>query len=308
MDAQAKELAVRLRGVMTAMVTPFAPDRSLDLGALIQHVDFQLEQGVEVLAVAGSIGEYSSLDHQERKAMTEAVVRAVGGRATVLVGAASDQLTEIRELALHAADAGADGLLAALPPHFKLTEDEQFDFWAWLATASPLPFVLYAAADAASGAPSMGLLERVRSLPGLAGYKEPLPNLARVQEFVGRFGADLRLIAAAEVALPQTLMAGAVGCMTSTACFAPALVRGIVDGVANDDLKAVRAAFAPILTFRAGFQDQMQRGYPSFLPYTKAACEIVGLPTGPPRPPLHAVAPREQERLRTTLLEAGIAS
>lgn len=304
MRERREQLREQLRGVMTAMVTPFHANGVLNLEALREHVDFQIESGVKILVVAGTIGEALALETVERYAITEQVIQLVEARALVLVGVGSDRPENVRELALHAAEAGADGLLASLPPHFKLTEAEQFDFCSWLDGESSLPWVLYGATNAASGAPSLDLLEQLQGSSGLAAYKEPRPDLARLHAIIDRFGATLPLIAASEVVLPQALMAGAVGAMTATACFAPKLIEGMINGIETGDLSAVNAAFSPILEFRSCFQSRMQAGYPSYLPYTKAACEIVGLTSGPPRSPLHAVSHQEYIQLESIIHRA----
>jgi len=128
-------------------------------------------------------------------------------------------------------------------------------------------------------------------------YKEPRPDLARTHQLVGDFGPDLPLIAASEIALPQMLLAGAVGAMTASSCFAPELLTRVMNGIGDRNLDFAWAAFEPILQFRALFQEKIAHGFPAYVPYTKAACEAVGLPTGAPRPPLRRLDPTERQRV-----------
>jgi dihydrodipicolinate synthase/N-acetylneuraminate lyase len=76
----------------------------------------------------------------------------------------------------------------------------------------------------------------------------------------------------------------------------------VLERVAAGDLAGAREAFAPVQRFRAAFQAQMDAGHPSYIPYTKAACDMLGLPAGPPRPPLAALAPDRRDAIRDAVL------
>lgn len=299
--SQVEELRIRLRGVMTALITPFAADLSLDLGALRQHVEYQVAAGVQTIVVGGTIGESQSLSHGERQEASRVAVETAAGRAVVLVGVASERLPVIEALAQHARECGADGLLVTLPAYFKLTEAEQLDFFSWIDTVARLPWILYGASGVASGPPSNEVLRQVTDMDWFSAYKEPRPDLARMHQLMQHFGPELPVIAASEIAIPQMLLAGAVGVMTASSCFAPSLVNRLVQGLANRRLDAAWDAFESILRFRALLQTDMAKGFPSYVPYTKAACEAVGLSSGPPRPPLRGLTPDQSEQVETVV-------
>lgn len=293
---------MELTGVMTALVTPFDKELDVDQTALDTHVQFQIEQGVKVLVIGGTIGESAALSRRERQEIARRVVTSAAGRASVLVGTGSDRSTVTSSIARHAEEVGASGLLAALPAHFKLTESEQFAYWTWFSGQSTLPWILYSAVTVSTPRPSLELLEKLLSLPGFVGYKEPRSDLAFLGKAISHFGTSLPIIAASEIILPQAIMAGAVGAMTATACFSPATVAAIIDGVQARDLQKVQTAYSRLMEFRSCFQDRMEQGYPSYLPYTKATCEILGLPSGPPRPPLFPVRGEDRTRLEDIII------
>src|SRR5918999_3458158 len=106
--------------VLTAMVTPFAEDGSIDLAGaqeLAAHlVDRQAHDGLVVL---GTTGETPTLADGEQHAVLEAVLDAVGDRATVVAGVGTNSTSHSLELALQAEKAGADGLLLVAPYYNK---------------------------------------------------------------------------------------------------------------------------------------------------------------------------------------------
>lgn len=307
MTPDAERMAGRLTGVLTALVTPFTTTGELDLLALDDHVDAQAAAGTPVVAVGGSIGEYASLTLRERRELAERVVRAAAGRVAVLVGVTHQRPPAVRELAEHAAAIGADGLLVCAPPQVKLDDGELREFWTWLAGTVTLPWVLYAAADTTSGPPPLDLLDELAGLRLIAGYKDPSPDIGRLRDVLALLRGRLPVVAAAEPILPAALAAGAPACMTATACFAPEQLQRLHRAVEVEDTEAAAAAFTPILAFRAHFQARMDAGFPVYIPYTKAACDLTGLRSGPPRPPLRPVPDGERARLAGTLHDHGLA-
>lgn len=299
--AATAELRDRLLGVMTALVTPFRRDGTVDLDALDDHVRYQIEHRVRVLVVCGTIGESPSLSVEEREQILQRVVSTAGDRALVLAGISDGRLGTIADLARHARQVGAHGFLVMTPPTFKLTDGEQLDFWTWLDEHMDLPFVVYSTPATPSGLPSVALLERVARLHHFAGIKEASPSVARVHQLMRTFGGTVRIIAAVEAPLPYMLLAGAAGLMTASACFAPDVLWRVFDAASAGDVPRLLDAFAPIPRIRDLFQPRMDAGYPSYIPFTKAACDLIGLRSGDPRPPLAPITPDERRTLATVL-------
>src|SRR4051794_21575007 len=104
-----------LRGIIPPLVTPLLGDDRLDLpglGRLIEHV---LGGGVHGLFLLGTTGEAPGLSHRLRCELVERACGQVGGRVSVLVGITDTSFVESVEMAEHAADAGAHGVVLAPP-------------------------------------------------------------------------------------------------------------------------------------------------------------------------------------------------
>lgn len=105
--------------VLTAMVTPFAPDGSLDLDAAQKVAAHLVDNGNDGLVVSGTTGESPTTTVAEDGRLLAAVIEAVGDRATVIAGVGTNDTRHSVELAAQAAKAGADGMLVVTPYYSK---------------------------------------------------------------------------------------------------------------------------------------------------------------------------------------------
>jgi 4-hydroxy-tetrahydrodipicolinate synthase len=105
--------------VLTAMVTPFTPDGSLDLDAAQRVATYLVDQGNDGLVVSGTTGESPTTTVAEDGRLLSAVIEAVGDRATVVAGVGTNDTHHSVELAQQARKAGAHGLLVVTPYYSK---------------------------------------------------------------------------------------------------------------------------------------------------------------------------------------------
>jgi len=105
--------------VLTAMVTPFAPDGGVDLDAVQRLATHLVEHGSDGIVVSGTTGESPTTTTDEDGRTLAAVIEAVGDRATVVAGVGTNDTRHSVELAEQAAKAGANGLLIVTPYYNK---------------------------------------------------------------------------------------------------------------------------------------------------------------------------------------------
>ena len=133
-----------LTGVQVALVTPFTADGSeIDVAALDAHVDRMIREGVQGLVPGGSSGEFTTLTIDERKQLTELVVKAAAGRVPVVAGTGALSTKDNVELAVHAAQAGADALMI-VPPFYEAPDLDAFKgLLREVYAAAQLPIMYY---------------------------------------------------------------------------------------------------------------------------------------------------------------------
>jgi 2-dehydro-3-deoxy-D-pentonate aldolase len=160
-------------GLMPAMVTPFDERGEVDLDAAEAVVERFVEAGVSGISPLGSTGEFPHLLGEERRRFAADVVRIVGGRVPVVVGVGAPGTREAVELARHAEEAGADGVLVVSPFYWKVGEEALFAHFAAVARAVGIPVLIYNLPLLTGVGLSPSLVARVASeCPNVVGLKD----------------------------------------------------------------------------------------------------------------------------------------
>jgi 4-hydroxy-tetrahydrodipicolinate synthase len=130
-------------GVLTAMVTPFAEDRSVDEAAARSLARHLLENGSHGLVLAGTTGESPTLDDEEKLSLLRAVRDELGPDVLIICGTGSNDTRHSEHLSAAAADAGADAVLAVTPYYSKPNFTGIRAHYEAVAKAAGIPVVLY---------------------------------------------------------------------------------------------------------------------------------------------------------------------
>lgn len=129
--------------VLTAMVTPFKDDGSVDLDGVARVAHHLVDHGNDGIVVSGTTGEAPTTSVAEDGEILRAVIDAVGDRATILAGVGTNHTEHSIELNEQAAKAGADGVLLVSPYYNKPTQAGIAAHFEAVAGASDLPIMLY---------------------------------------------------------------------------------------------------------------------------------------------------------------------
>lgn len=137
------DVSARVGTVLTAMVTPFGPDGSLDLAGAKKVAKYLVDNGCDGLVVSGTTGESPTTTDDEKIALLEAVLEEVGDRARIIAGAGSYDTAHSVHLAKASAAAGAHGLLVVTPYYSKPPQAGLVAHFTAVADATELPVILY---------------------------------------------------------------------------------------------------------------------------------------------------------------------
>ena len=130
--------------IWSALITPTRADESLNLDALEQIVDRQIQDGVEGFYCCGSSGEGLLLTLEERKQVVEHTIRAAAGRVPVIAHVGTIRTKDVIELADHAMKAGAVAVSMIPPYYYKFSMDEIMGYYEQVIQALPgLPAIVY---------------------------------------------------------------------------------------------------------------------------------------------------------------------
>ena len=174
---------MQLRGVGTALVTPFTSDGSIHLEALRRHVAWQIQSGVDFLVPCGTTGETPTLSEDEQRQVIETVVEINAGRVPVIAGATSNATSDaVRKAKAVAAIEGVDGILTASPYYNKPTQEGQYQHFKAIAEAVDKPLVLYSVQGRTGANIEPATLLRLSEIKNIIGVKEASGSMAQIAE------------------------------------------------------------------------------------------------------------------------------
>lgn len=229
-----------LTGSITALVTPFAADGSIDYGALGRLVDFQLDAGTDALLPLGTTGESSTMTHEEDEEVARFVVERVAGRVPVIAGAGSNSTETMVEKCRAFERIGVDGLLIITPYYNKSSEEGVYRHLASAAEAVGVPCIVYNVPGRTGCALSAANVGRLAAHPNIMGIKEASGSVDFAADIAHLLSDGFRMYSG-EDALTVPLMAlGASGVISVWANVQPALVHGMCRAFLDGDVRRAR--------------------------------------------------------------------
>ncbi|MBC7431000.1 MAG: 4-hydroxy-tetrahydrodipicolinate synthase [Rubritepida sp.] len=211
------------QGSMVALITPMQANGTVDEKAFCELVEWQIAEGTEGLVPVGTTGESPTLSHAEHKRIVELCVQTARGRVPVMAGAGSNSTAEAMDFAVHAKQAGANGILVVTPYYNKPTQEGMVLHFTAIADAADLPLFIYnipprSVVDMTPE--TMGRLARHRNI---AGVKDATANLARPLHQRRECGPDFIQLSGEDHTALAFMAAGGQGCISVTANIAPRL-------------------------------------------------------------------------------------
>ncbi len=268
--------------VVTAMVTPFAADRALDLDGVAALAYHLVATGTETVLVNGTTGESPTLQGDEALEVLRAVKDAVAGRATVMLGTGSNDTARTVAATARAAGAGADAVLVVTPYYNRPDQRGLEAHFRAAAAATDLPMVVYDIPSRSARIVEVATHVALAEVDNIVGVKDATADCGRAGDLLrataGAPGGYAMWSGADEVNLPL-LSVGAVGIVSVASHLVGPELAAMIAAFPTDPARARELHLACLPVHRALFAE------PSPAPL-KGALARLGLPAGPVRPPL----------------------
>ena len=291
----------RFPGIYVATTTPFTgDDLALDLDRYRAHCAWLVDEGVDGLIPVGSLGEYESLSPEERRAVVATAAQTAAGRAKVVPGVSAPSSRTASELAQHAADVGADGVMLLPPTNHAPTRHELVAHFGAVAEVG-LPIIAYNNPFSTRVDLTPDVLAQLSRIDGVVAVKEFSGDVRRVSQILELAPSLEILCGSDDVALESALM-GATGWIGGFTGVFPRLTAEVFALGRKGDVAAALPLYRrmlPLLRWDSG---------PRFVQAIKLAVDLVGKPGGgavrPPRVPLDDAEARQVEHGVAAVLEA----
>lgn len=237
--------------LLTAMVTPFAADGSLDLEAAADLATHLVDdQRNDALVINGTTGESPTTSDEEKLRLLQAVIEAVGDRAQVIAGVGTFDTAHTIHLARQAAGAGCDGLLVVTPYYSRPPQDALAAHFLAVADATELPVILYDIPHRAGVPIDTETLLKVAEHPRIVAVKDAkgLP----VQSAVVMAGSDLAFYAGDDAMMLPLMAVGGAGVVGTSTHFSGARTAEVIAAWVAGDTELALSRYRALLPVYQG--------------------------------------------------------
>ncbi len=208
------------KGTGTALVTPMNRDGTVNEEDLRRLVDFQEENGVDMLLPCGSTGEAATLTTEEHIRVIETVIDQAK-RAKVVAGAGSNCTREAVELTKKAADMGADGILSISPYYVKPTQEGIYLHYKAIAEAADIPVIIYNVPGRTGSNITAETEIRLAGVPNIAGVKEASGKLDQIKDILAGRPEGFSVLSGDDSMTYDVMCAGGNGVFSVISNFLP---------------------------------------------------------------------------------------
>ena len=285
--------------VLTAMVTPFAADGSVDLDAAAGLASYLVdEMGNDGLVISGTTGESPTTSDAEKADLLRVVLDAVGDRATILAGVGTFNTEHTLDLAATAAKLGADGLLVVTPYYSKPPQAGILEHFRRVAGSTDVPLMVYDIPGRAAVAIATDTMLRLADHPRIIGVKDAKGDLTASARVIAQ--TELAYYSGDDAMTLPLLSVGAVGVVGTSTHFSAVGTRQMIEAYLAGDVATALHLHQQLLPIYTGiFATQG-------CILVKAGLKLLGHDVGGLRSPLIEATHAEVEGLRSAMAAAGL--
>lgn len=301
MSSNRSDNLVRPEGSWVAVVTPFTDDDRIDIDGLARLVDFHVENETDGLLFLGSTGESTSLTFEEKKEIVAAMAPACKGRIPAFFGVTCPTTKATVELAQFAESKGADGVMMVVPPYIAPPQDAIYDYLSTVAKSISIGVALYNNPSRVVVNIDPETVIKLCELPNVVADKEAMGNVSQIAEIISGTKGKVNVLCCDfpkySLILPTLAFGG-----TGTANVAGNIIPREMAAMSRpwkswEDVERAKTLFEK-------YTPIMKACYSVTNPVAvKAAMDYLGLPAGPPRPPLKPMRGEKLEQLYKLLDE-----
>lgn len=286
------------QGVFPAATTQFREDQSLDIPAMLKHLDVMLDAGIDGLIMLGTVGENGSLEWPEKLEVLTATVKHVKKRVPVLTGVAEYTTKLACRFAKAAEEIGIDGLMVLPAMVYKSDPRETLAHFRAVTNASQLPIMVYNNPVTYGVDITPAMFAELADEKTLVAIKESSENVRRITDLVNTVGDRYRLFCGVDDLVLESLLLGAEGWVSGLVNAFPKENRLLWD-LANagrwEEAREVYRWYTPLLHLDT---------LPKLVQYIKLAEAECGVGSETVRAPRLTIAGEERERILSIIRKA----
>jgi dihydrodipicolinate synthase/N-acetylneuraminate lyase len=286
------------KGIYPALTTKFTDNYQLDLDTFIKNLNAQLEAGIHGCVIAGSLGEASTLNQDEKISLLNESVKNVDDKIPVIMNIAEQSTSDAVIAAQNAEENGADGLMM-LPPMRYLSDDrETVEFYKSVATSCGLPIMLYNNPHDYKIEITIPMFEELLKLDTIEATKESTRDVTNVTRMRNAFGDDIKILCGVDTLALEELVLGADGWVAGLVDAFPretVVIYELIKQNRIDEAREIYRWFMPLLELDI---------HPKLVQNIKLAEVATGIGTENVRPPRLPLIAEERQHVQKIINDA----
>lgn len=288
--------------LLTAMVTPFNADGSINYEAGADFADWLLANGSDGLVVEGSTGEATTMDMDEKIKFMQTIVARVNGRAKIVAGAGTNCTASTIDLVKKMEACGVDGVLVVGPYYNKPTQEGYYQHFAAVAKATKLPIIVYNVPGRTGGNIAPETVARLAAdFSNIVAIKEAAGNVAQTAELYRVLPEDFSIYSGDDGLILPFLSVGACGLISVLANVNGNILQQLMQAYSEGRVKDaadINKVMVPLA--KAMFVESNP------IPIKAAVTKVTGIEAGAPRLPLTPISAAAEAKLDAALKAAGM--
>lgn len=288
--------------LLTAMVTPFNADGSINYEAGADFADWLLANGSDGLVVEGSTGEAATMDMDEKIKFMQTIVARVNGRAKIVAGAGTNCTASTIDLVKKMEVCGVDGVLVVGPYYNKPTQEGYYQHFAAVAKATKLPIIVYNVPGRTGGNIAPETVARLAAdFSNIVAIKEAAGNVAQTAELYRVLPEDFSIYSGDDGLILPFLSVGACGLISVLANVNGNILQQLMQAYSEGRVKDaadINKVMVPLA--KAMFIESNP------IPIKAAVTKVTGIEAGAPRLPLTPISAAAEAKLDAALKAAGM--
>ena len=288
--------------LLTAMVTPFNADGSINYEAGADFADWLLANGSDGLVVEGSTGEAATMDMDEKIKFMQTIVARVNGRAKIVAGAGTNCTASTIDLVKKMEACGVDGVLVVGPYYNKPTQEGYYQHFAAVAKATKLPIIVYNVPGRTGDNIAPETVARLAAdFSNIVAIKEAAGNVAQTAELYRVLPEDFSIYSGDDGLILPFMSVGACGLISVLANVNGNLLQQLMQAYSEGRVKDaadINKVMVPLA--KAMFIESNP------IPIKAAVTKVTGIDAGAPRLPLTPISAAAEAKLDAALKAAGM--
>ena len=225
-----------IKGVFTALVTPFNEDGSIDIGAYRELIHYQLEQGIDGLVPCGTTGESPTLSSDEKDLLISIAVEIAKGTVPVIAGTGCNDTKHAVDATRRAKEIGAAMTLQVAPYYNKPSAEGLYKHFTTIAEEGELPVVLYNVPGRSAINMSVDLTLRLAQHPGIVAVKEASGSMSQIQDLLYKRPKEFAVLSGDDSLTLPMMVCGAEGIISVASNMFPKEMVAMTHAMLDKDL------------------------------------------------------------------------